>query len=71
MVLPERRLLEVLDDPMTMDSEEGESQLGNPTVMYVGQTQKERLLEIGVEYKEKKHTSTMEGKRMRITRLNI
>ncbi len=45
--------LEVLDDPMTMHSEEGESRLGNPTVMYVGQTQKERLLEIGVEYKEK------------------
>ncbi len=43
--------IEVLDDPMTIEVEEGESLRGNPTVMYVGKTQAERLLEIGVEYK--------------------
>ncbi len=44
--------IEVLDDPMTIEGEEGESKRGNPTVMYVGKTLSERLLEIGVEYKE-------------------
>ena len=44
--------IEVLDDPMTVDDEEGESYQGNPRVMYVGKTLSERLLEIGVEYKE-------------------
>ena len=44
--------IEVLDDPMTIEAEEGESNRGNPTVMYVGKTLSERLLEIGVEYKE-------------------
>jgi uncharacterized DUF497 family protein len=43
---------EALDDPLVLEVEEGESASGNPTVIYVGKTQTERLLEIGVEYKE-------------------
>lgn len=45
-------VIEVLDDPIVIEAVEGESVQGNPTIMYVGKTQKERLLEIGVEYKE-------------------
>ncbi len=43
---------EALDDPMVIEASEGESKQGNPTIIYVGKTQAERLLEIGVEYKE-------------------
>ncbi len=45
-------IIEVLDDPMTIELDQNESSKGNPTVMYIGKTQAERLLEIAVEYKE-------------------
>jgi uncharacterized DUF497 family protein len=45
-------VIEALDDPLTLEVEEGQSRRGNPTIMYVGKTQSERLLEVGVEYKQ-------------------
>ncbi len=44
--------LEVLADDLTKAMDFGESKNGNPTVMYVGYTKKERLLEVGVEFLE-------------------
>lgn len=46
----QEEIKEALDDPLALEVEEGQSLTGNPTVIYVGMTFAERLLEIGVEY---------------------
>lgn len=46
----EQECLEVLADPLKIEVDEGESLDENPRSMWVGKTQLNRLLEIGVEY---------------------
>lgn len=46
----QRECIEALADPCVVEVEEGESNSGNPRIMWVGRTQLERLLEVGIEY---------------------
>ena len=41
---------QALDDPARLDIDEGINRSGNPKVMWVGQTESDRLLEVGIEY---------------------
>ncbi len=48
----EQECLQALADPLKIEVEEDESESGNPRSMWVGKTQLDRLLEVGVEYLE-------------------
>ncbi len=48
----QRECIEALADPCVVEVDESESNSGNPRVMWVGKTNLERLLEVGVEYLE-------------------
>ena len=48
--ISEQECLQVLADPLKVEVEEGESDDENPRSMWVGKTQQDRLLEVGVEY---------------------
>jgi hypothetical protein len=47
-----RECLEALVDPLRIIASSGESKAGNPIIIWVGMTDKERLLEVGIEYLE-------------------
>lgn len=42
--------MEALADPCVIEVDESENKSGNPRIMWVGKTQLERMLEVGVEY---------------------
>ncbi len=50
--ISDKECLEALADPDKIEIEQSESEDGNPRSMWLGKTNSERLIEVGVEYME-------------------